>query len=177
MKKIIIIGMIFIISGCASTAHNGFYDESAFTGVYDKILVIAIWKDLGEREIFENSLCKYIAQSTPCSTLISLVPPTRELDRDGLIKAIETSGADALVSVKLDGVEKKPILIGTDVYISTTRIFETKVLDVKAGQYSYISTSKTNNDMGAVSFEGVVKSYAVSLLEDLRKKSLIGAVR
>lgn len=157
--------MVFIVSGCTSLNNNGFVNLNNSSGNYRSIIVSIPWQNLGERAQFEQSICESMASRIYCSTLITLIPPTDDVNEETMSLAIDESIADAVLTIEPLKVEP------FDAGVKKT-VLRAYLVDIVTQKKVYISESSIKGD-DVISLENMINLFADDLVSDLIEKGII----
>ena len=99
-----------LVFGCASTTtiQNAWYDQSYHGGAFRKIVVVGVHQDMITKRVFEDAFVASL-QSAGVSALsgYQVLPPDARFGDPAWASAIESSGADGLISVRLLNVDTR----------------------------------------------------------------------
>ncbi len=105
-----ILAFALLLTACASTQiSDGWKDQSYSGPVLKQIMVIAIVKDTVEKRIFEDEFTGQLQNAgiNAVSSYKYLSGNTMKAPKEEIVKAIEKTGADGVVVVKLKTIDKK----------------------------------------------------------------------
>lgn len=100
MRRIAVVVVGFILSGCAHSEVTAFRDLAFATKQFESIVVFAQGMTLDNAVEFERQLCAKVAP-TPCVSGQSVLPPTRQYTAEEVQHYLAQSGADGILFLGL----------------------------------------------------------------------------
>lgn len=136
------IGLVFLLSSCASTKTTSYTDPD-FTGKkYSKVCVYADVEDLESKQILERNIAESLQkQGIEAIKGADLFPPTRDWSDDQIQSKLLEKNADAYLLVKItDKSVKEEFHPGTSTSTTTGEVKKVK------GKEIYKETTTTTNN-------------------------------
>lgn len=198
VKAIPVIIVVVCFLGCASTTKlTETWQSPAYTGGKIKnVLVIAITKQAGKRDLFEKAFVEaFKAHGLAAQPSTSLLPEGTELTREAVSAAIKDAGIDSVFAMKLIEVKEKEVYTPPhvsydsygymrsmvinpvpDVYMPgyyATHVkvkLETTLYETTDGKLIWATLSETYNPESA---DDLLVSYKKQIMRDLKKSGFI----
>jgi hypothetical protein len=195
MKKVLVLFLVIVIGGCASTNMTSFKDPAFQNVKFKRILVIANTSDLQWRQKLESRMVgAFNDGGIDAMQSIFLFPPTRNLSPEDKVNLLMQNNIDAYLSINVgeSGVQNvyvpaigKTVVEGNQVYEDPNKIvggnytlskpwatFRTTLQDASSGSTAWVANSSTGGNAYA-SFNTVINSYCEKVVEQLRQDGLI----
>ncbi len=100
--------LVLITAGCASTTLTNSWRAPDYSDAISSLVVVGVSKQASVRRVFEDEFAAQLdAQGVRAVPSYTLVPEDGPIDEDSLRKAVESSGADAVIITRLVKVENK----------------------------------------------------------------------
>lgn len=102
----LMVGLVMLVSGCASTSITGYSDPEYRTAQYDSVVVVAENAGLERAARLEGGICEQFQNAgVTCTPFHQVFPPTRSHPADKVFPALQEKGIGALV-VLLSGADQ-----------------------------------------------------------------------
>jgi hypothetical protein len=100
--------LALVSAGCASTTLTNSWRAPDYSDAISSLVVVGVSKQASVRRVFEDEFAAQLdAQGVRAVPSYTLVPEDGPIDEDSLRKAVESSGADAVIITRLVKVENK----------------------------------------------------------------------
>lgn len=100
--------LALVSAGCASTTLTNSWRAPDYSDAISSLVVVGVSKQASVRRVFEDEFAAQLdAQGVHAVPSYTLVPEDGPIDEDSLRKAVESSGADAVIITRLVKVENK----------------------------------------------------------------------
>jgi len=100
--------LALVSAGCASTTLTNSWRAPDYSDAISSLVVVGVSKQASVRRVFEDEFAAQLdAQGVHAVPSYTLVSEDGPIDEDSLRKAVESSGADAVIITRLVKVENK----------------------------------------------------------------------
>ena len=110
LRLLFLAAVTMLVLGCASTTtiQNAWYDQSYHGGTFKRIVVVGVHQDMITRRVFEDAFAASLqAAGVSAQPGYQVLPPDARFGDPAWAAAIEASGADGLISVRLLDVDTR----------------------------------------------------------------------
>ena len=176
-----------IAAACTSTKMTAIKDPDARAEPYKRLLVVAAFSDLESRDRVESRFVSQLGRvGIDAVGSMRVILPTRQYPtHDDVRRAVEPTGADAILFLRVTEVTSQPEGIVTLGYFTPSSWIvgsytversrmrsEVRLIDAQSGTTAWVGTARTeSNKRGTV--EGLVISLAGTTAEQLRDAQLL----
>lgn len=202
MKKLLLVlSIIFLLSGCAQTQLTSFTDPEFEGKTYSNVMILTYFTNIQLRNEVEKAFTNlFISNSCNCSASIDLIPPTREYNADNINKAVFDNHIDSILELNIIDANTNTEHYSTGSYTSGTAstygnttyynaystpqsfnvtktkiTYQIKMYDAATGKVAWVASATVNGT--DASTKELAKSLAKQVMEKLQQDGLIPIIQ
>jgi hypothetical protein len=181
-------GMLLCVS-CTHTKMTALKDPDVPSVPYKRLLVVAAFSDLESRDRVETRFVRSLARvGINAAGSMRVILPTRQYPtHDDVRRAVEPTGADAILLLRVTEVSAQPEgtitvgwftpsswIVGSYTVVMSKMRSEVRLINTQSGATSWIGTARTGSSKQRP-VEAMIASLAGSTAEQLREEHLVAA--